>query len=194
MTFRQHLLLFATLLCLGSVAVTAQPVEKKAAKPAPEIRGAKINGLYDGPIEIWTSSLTKQASGQFNNGKPTGLWTFWDDDGTKIVEITYINGMFSGSVTMWNPTASGPLSKGKLKFRGTFIDGDWVGSALSYYADGKFRSERVYHDGAISDAYVTDVQGKALPPEEARKVADEDERIDNAFVDALDAYICRWVK
>lgn len=194
MTCRRLLLLFVALLSLGAAFGAPTPETKTGKRPSPEIRGTKINGVYDGPVEIWTSPLTKQAAGEFNHGKPNGLWTFWEEDGTKIVEITYINGMFSGSVTMWNPTVSGPLSKGKLKFRGTFIDGDWTGSALSYYADGKLRSERVYYGGAISDAYVTDIQGKALPPEEARKIADEDERIDNAFVDALDAYICRWVK
>lgn len=194
MTCRRLLLALAVLLCLGSAAFTASAAGDKPAKHPPEIRGARVNGLYHGRIEIWSTPLTKQAAGEFNAGKPNGVWTFWDDDGTKIVEITYINGMFSGAVTMWNPIASGPRSRGKLKFRGAFIDGDWSGSALSYYADGKIRSERVYRDGAISEAFVVDTQGKSLPPEEARKVADEDERIDNAFVDALDAYICRWVK
>lgn len=191
---RRLVLLLLVLCCLGGAAAQTKPQPGKAAKNPPVVRGAKVGGVYDGSVEIWTSPFIKQAAGEFNRGKPTGVWTFWDDDGTKIVEITYIDGMFSGGVTMWNPVASGPLSKGKLKFRGAFIDGDWCGSAVSYYADGKVRSERVYQGGVISEAFVTDIQGKALPPEEARKVADEDERIDNAFVDAIDAYICRWVK
>ncbi len=196
MLIRLRHALLVSLLCLGgSLAPALAADQPKPGKPVPpEVRGARVGNVYHGHIEIWSNPSTKQAEGEFRNGKPDGQWTFWDDEGIKIVEISYSNGMFSGAVTMWNPAVSGPRSKGKLKFRGAFIDGEWQGSALSYYADGKVRSERIYQKGVIADAQVFSPVGKPFSPADSSKVAEEDERIDNAFVDALDAYICKWVK
>lgn len=166
----------------------------KAAKPDPIVHGAKVNGTYDGRVEIWATATTKTAEGEFNNGKADGTWTFWDDDGTKIAELNYRDGTFNGAVTMWQGTAAGPRARGKLKLRGSFVDGMWQGSVLTYYPDGRDRSERIYDQDEITAAYAYDIHGKAMPTAQAKQVAVSDERIDNAFVDALDGYVRQWVK
>jgi len=95
---------------------------------------------------------------------------------------------------MFFSTDTGPGLRGKLKFRGSFIDGEWEGSVLSYYPSGNSRSERVYRNGVINEAYAQDNRGRNLSPEEALSVAKQDEAVDNAYVDALDEYINKWVR
>lgn len=168
--------------------------KSKAPKPTPIVHGTKVNGQYKGRIEIWSTATAKAAEGEFNNGKADGTWSFWDDDGTKIAELNYRDGTFNGSVTMWQGTAAGPRARGKLKLRGSFVDGMWQGSVLTYYPDGRDRSERIYDQDEITAAYAYDIHGRAMPAAQAKKVATSDERVDNAFVDALDGYVRTWVK
>jgi len=166
----------------------------EAEPQVPEVRGEKFAGVYRGQVEIWASPTHKQAAGNFRNGLPDGQWIFWDSGGTKIAEFNYRAGTFSGAVKFYFNTDDGPKWRGKMKFRGSFLDGEWEGSVMSYYPDGRNRTERVYRDGVVADAYAYNVNGKAFNAADAMKIALEDEAIDNAYVDALDAYINKWVK
>lgn len=177
-------------LCLGvAPGLYAQADTPKAR---PEVRGTKVNGVYDGPIEIWLSTGEKQAAGKFNQGQPDGVWTFWDNGGTRIAELTYRDGTFSGSVTSWHGTAAGPRDRGKLRLRGSFMDGMWHGSVLTYYPDGRMRSERVYNEDSLTGAFANNPKGEAFDTATALKIAAEDESVDNAFVDNLDNFVRRW--
>jgi len=177
-------------ICLTLGATHGTGVEK--AKPVPQARGKKIDGKFHGAVEIWTTPDYRQAAGKYYKGEPDGKWTFWDQAGTKVTEITYRAGTFTGAVTMWHNTASGPRYRGKLKFRGSFNDGWWEGSVLTYYPNGKVRSERSYVNGVISAAYAYHPNGKAIAKDEADKIARKDEADDNAYVDAIDAFIRKW--
>ena len=161
-------------------------------KPEPQARGKKVNGKYHGPVEIWTTPEYRQAAGKYYQGEPDGKWTLWDEVGTKVAEITYRMGSFTGAVTMWHNSASGPRMRGKLKFRGSFNDGWWQGSALTYYPNGKVRSERTYVNGKIIASYAYHPNGKSIEKKEAEKITAKDETADNAYVDAVDAFIRRW--
>ncbi len=185
---------FLSLLCLLALAVFTLTgrAEEKPVKPDPIVKGAKVDGMHQGPVEIWSTPSTRQAAGHYRNGRPDGRWTFWNEEGIKLVEITYVSGTFTGAVTMWHGGGVDPRDKGKLKLRGSFMEGDWQGSILTYYPNGRMRSERVYEGGVIVDAYARSPNGQNLPPEQAKKIAAEDEQIDNAFVDALDEFIRRW--
>lgn len=180
------------LLCFACVLPTLPAAGSKNHKPAPEVRGTKVNGVYQGYVEIWSTPDSKEAAGHMRNGQPDGVWTFWDSGGTKVVEVTYRNGTFFGPVTMWLGTGAGPELRGKLKMRGSFDDGMWQGSVLTYYPDGRDRCERVYHDNIITAAYAYTPRGEAMIDKQAMQVAAKDELQDNAFVDAIDALVRRW--
>ncbi len=189
---RPHILpLLVALACLS--APLGLCAEGKAPPPPPEVRGTKMAGTYHGPVEIWATPSHKQAAGRFRHGLADGLWTFWDSGGTKIVEFNYRADSFSGAVKMYFSTDDGPRLRGKIKFRGSFLDGEWEGSVMSYYPDGRNRSERVYRNGVIAEAYAQNTRGQRMSPEAAMEVAVQDEEIDNNYVDALDEYIHRWV-
>lgn len=170
---------------LSLVAFAAEP----PAKAPPLVKGTKTNGVYDGDVEIWFNNRAKQAEGRFRNGEPDGQWTVWDESGTKIAEVNYQAGTFSGAVTMWYDSSTGPRVRGKLKFRGSFLDGMWEGSILTYYPNGRNRSERVYKDGEITAVYAYNQKGQSFTEQDAQRIAVEDEKSDNAFVDALDEYL-----
>lgn len=183
-------ILLCLILCLG--VAPGLNAQANAAKAPPEVRGTKVNGAYDGPVEIWLSTGVKQAAGKFNQGQPDGVWTFWDSGGTRIAELTYRDGTFAGNVISWHGTAAGPRDRGKLRLRGSFMDGMWHGSVLTYYPDGRMRSERVYNEDNLTGAFANNPQGQPLDSDAALKIAAEDEGQDNAFVDALDNFLRRW--
>lgn len=183
-----------SVLACALLALPHLSANTSVSKPPPIIKGGKNGAGYHGPVEIWSTPGTRQAAGEFRHGKPDGRWTFWDAAGIKVAEFTYSNGIFSGPVTLWHGAQAGPREKGRLKFRGAFSDGEWAGLALSYYPDGQPRSERQYEGGLIRDTTAFDPRGNPLAPEQAGRVAAQDEEQDNALVDALDAYILRWVK
>ncbi|MFI5356070.1 MAG: toxin-antitoxin system YwqK family antitoxin [Opitutales bacterium] len=199
MPITRRSLFLASFVGLAGLAVlpglhAADKPAAQPAQPAPGIHGQKVNGVYQGPVEIWSTPLTREAAGNFHNGKPDGVWTFWDREGLKIAEITYRDGTFNGTVTMWNDTEAGPEARGKLKFRGSFNDGMWQGSVLTYYPDGKTRSERDYEADTLKAAYAYNPAGREFNEEYSKKIAASDEKHDNAYVDALDAFILKWVR
>ena len=182
--------LLSLVLCLGVMPAGFAATEP--TKHPPEVRGTKVNGAYDGPVEIWLPTGVKQAAGKFNQGQPDGVWTFWDSGGTRIAELTYRDGTFAGSVISWHGTAAGPRDRGKLRLRGSFMDGMWHGSVLTYYPDGRMRSERVYNEDNLTGAFANNPQGRPLDSDAALKIAAEDESQDNAIVDTLDNFLRRW--
>lgn len=182
--------LLLTCFCLLAIPHVASATQSD--KPEPEARGTKVNGKYHGPVEIWTTPEYRQAAGKYYKGEPDGKWTLWDEAGTKVAEITYRMGSFTGAVAMWHNSASGPRLRGKLKMRGSFSDGWWQGSVLTYYPNGKVRSERNYVNGEISSAYAYKPRGKTIEEKEAMKIALKDETADNDYVDAVDAFIRKW--
>ncbi|MDP2325098.1 MAG: hypothetical protein Q8N51_13860, partial [Gammaproteobacteria bacterium] len=182
--------ILATFLLLAGLS----PVGAAPEKPTPIIKGSKTASGYHGTVDIWSTPGTRQAAGSFRHGKPDGRWTFWDETGVKVAELTYTNGTFTGPVTLWHGAHAGPREKGRLKYRGAFNDGEWSGLALTYYPDGRTRSERQYEGGAVRETVAFDPRGNPLSPEQANQVAAEDEEQENAYVDALDAYVLRWVQ
>jgi len=63
---------------------------------------------------------------------------------------------------------------------------------LSYYPNGKVRCERNYVNGEITSAYAYHPNGNEIAEKDAKKIALKDEEADNAYVDAVDAFIRKW--
>lgn len=177
---------------LLSLTLLATPATIAQEAPDTVVKGEKVDGAYEGDVEIWATPTLLQAAGRYRSGEPEGKWTYWDESGTKIAEVNYQAGTFSGAVTLWYNTASGPRARGNLKLRGSFIDGMWDGSVLTYYPDGGTRSERVYQNGEVTGAYAYNERGQSFTEADDRRIAAEDEEADNAVVDAIDAYIRQW--
>lgn len=150
------------------------------------IKGKKLNGLYDGPVEIWTSPTARQMAGKFSRGNPVGSWTFWDSKGTRIATLEYADGIQSGSVEMWYGSFAYPEDAGKLKLRGVLRGGRWDGSVTSYYRNGQIHSERTYEKGVLVRTVSYDDDGKALTPDQSRQQGEQDDRADETYLAGLD--------
>lgn len=179
-------------LCLLATTglVRADPPDPQ---PAPIVKGTKTAGVYNGPVEIWSSYDVRQGAGDARHGRPEGRWTLWDESGTKVAELTYRDGYFDGSIAFWHGAQAGPALRGKLKCRGMFVDGQWQGLTRTYWPNGRIRSERTYEADNVVAAMAFDPQGGALSEAEASKVAAADEQQDNALLDAFDELIRRWL-
>jgi len=81
------------------------------------------------PHPVIKSLGMKMAMGDFENNKPTGLHTFWFDNGTKRAEINYRDGIRDGEFTFWH-------SNGQIKFQGSYLSGQVVGTWTVWHSNG----------------------------------------------------------
>jgi antitoxin component YwqK of YwqJK toxin-antitoxin module len=75
-----------------------------------------------------------KSSQDFENNKPTGLHTFWFDNGTKRAEINYEDGRRDGEFTFWH-------SNGQIKFQGNYLSGQVVDTWTLWYPNGQIYKE-----------------------------------------------------
>ena len=72
---------------------------------APERMRADVSMSADcvpvGTYRFYNSRGGLQTSGQYESGQRTGVWTFWDSRGVKVVELTYVRGAKEGACHMW---------------------------------------------------------------------------------------------
>jgi hypothetical protein len=85
-----------------------------------------------------------KSSQDFENNKPTGLHTFWFDNGTKRAEINYEDGRRDGEFTFW-------YRDGQVKFQGSYLSGQvvgtwtvWHSNGLKYKETDTIKGERLY--------------------------------------------------
>lgn len=175
-----------TALCLSGCVV---PEVKGPEEASYLIRGSKTGGALDGPAEIWTSPSTRQATGHFQAGKPTGTWTFWDSRGAKIATLEYRDGVQSGTVEMWYGSFAYPAEVGRLKLRGSLLDGRWNGTVTTFYSDGQKRSERSYQVGVLVSSRGFDGSGHELTEVQAKAQAQHEDQADATYLAALDKTI-----
>ena len=158
------------------------------------IKGVKRDGLFDGPVEIWTSSTARQMAGSFSKGIPVGHWTFWDSKGVKITTLDYADGIQDGAVEMWYGSFAHPENAGIFKLRGVLRAGHWDGQVTWYYADGKVRTERTYEHGALLHTVAFYPDGKAVPESETHQIGEQDDKADLEYLTGMDDGIRRSVK
>ncbi len=63
--------------------------ERNTGKKQSEVN--YLLGLEDGPYTVYNYNGTPRITGQYNNGKPIGEWSFYDEDGTLAGTKNYDN-------------------------------------------------------------------------------------------------------
>jgi len=116
------------------------------------------NGKYEGEFtEQWAEGdKGVKTKGQYENGKKTGLWVYFDKYGQKEKEETFANDKLEGKQTMYdgsniskifnfkNDVKNGEFAiyqEGRLREKGTYVDDRIEGVHIQYYANGKPSSE-----------------------------------------------------
>ena len=86
----------------------------------------------------WYETGVKSSEGTFNKDQRSGLWLYYNEDGTVTQEFTYANGVLNGRETKWVVSASDTLGKEYEKF---YKDGVLNGPATNWV--NGFRSKMI---------------------------------------------------
>lgn len=102
-----------------------------------------------GPYVAFWANGQKQAAGLNKDGFPTGLWTFWDENGVKTGETEYLHGDYHGTRVEY-------FVNGKKKTEEQWSNGKREGLAVAYSEDGQKVAERRYEAGRMVKEMVFD--------------------------------------
>ncbi len=157
--------------------------------PGPDtyvLNAAKIDGVFQGLAEIWSSPTIRVAGGLLRDGKPDGVWTFWDSRGAKIVTLTYRDGELNGPVEMWYGSFTDPRNAGNIKLRGTLLNGLWNGTVSQFYSDGlHLLGERTYQSGHLISAHYAEADAEKISGAQIKSRADADDSSDKRYIHSL---------
>ncbi len=103
------------LLTLGIISAGCTTKQSDQSNDKGEINLVDRSGRKQGPWEIYEDSVLI-ARGEFTNGKPDGLWTYWYPDGMMKEEGHYKQGEKNGMWVQWYPD-------GDLMWKGEWKNG-----------------------------------------------------------------------
>jgi antitoxin component YwqK of YwqJK toxin-antitoxin module len=100
-----------------------------------------VNGeaVKEGPFEIYRGEGTLMMKGEYHDGKQSGEWTMWYDNGQKASIDHYKDGVQDGAHIGW-------YSNGKISAMGQYKDGKREGVWKRWDAQGFRNWEETYKD------------------------------------------------
>jgi uncharacterized protein len=97
-----------------------------------------FQGEREGPFVEYSPDGQEIAKGEYIAGEKNGPWKYNYGDFTE--EGNYITGLKDGQ---WKAN----YTDGKMKFKGSFLQGNPHGTQTFYFEDGRIREEQVYNNG-----------------------------------------------
>jgi hypothetical protein len=147
------------------------------------------DGVPEGNYRLYSARGRLQAIGQFEQGQRTGVWTFWDSGGIKILELTYVRGVKEGSCQMWFGSFAYPWAAGTMKLEANFSSDQEDGTKWTWSPDGGLRCETKLTNGAVVDAQCWKQSGEALTKEEALDAARDELKADIKYLRTVDEVV-----
>lgn len=95
---------------------------------------------FTGTHVVYWEDGSKQAEGNYKEGRQHGLVTVWFKNAQKWVEVNYKEGQLHGLTTGW-------YENGQKKVEGSYKEGRQHGLATSWYENGQKRNEVIYKEG-----------------------------------------------
>jgi antitoxin component YwqK of YwqJK toxin-antitoxin module len=83
------------------------------------------HGILHGESRAWYLNGKLRRKGCYAEGKLSGTWEFWDEQGNKILEADFSNDELNGSYTALNQNGS---VKEKGQYRNNKRTGKWTGN------------------------------------------------------------------
>ena len=111
---------------------------------------------FTGRAESFYRNGQKRKEVNFKDGKPDGLWTWWNEDGKKEEERTYKDGMEDGLWTKWH-------WNGQKYKEVTYKDGKKDGLETHWYENGQKKGEGRMKDGKLMEAVQWKPNGEKCP-------------------------------
>jgi hypothetical protein len=155
--------------------------------PAWVINASCRDGSPQGPYQLRTPDGRLRVSGAFNNGKRTGSFIFWSNEGVRVAHIPYDEDERNGTVATWYPGRAG--AEPARRFESAWRGGRREGLTRSWYADGRRRSESEYARGALVTTAGWSDTGTRLGDEAARALAQRDAEAADAEYAELDRLV-----
>lgn len=152
-----------------------------------------LDCVATGSYRLYNSREALQASGQFKDGRRDGVWTFWDSQGSKIVELSYERGMRQGGYHMWYGSFAYPTSTGNRNIEGEFLGDREHGKKWSWWPRGSRQCEVDFSNGEATHARCWTESGEALTQDEAWDAARRQSEADAAYIATLDEVVERSV-
>jgi hypothetical protein len=176
-------------LALLAGLVLAPPATAAASNdlPAWVVDAACRDGTPQGPYQLRTPDGRLRVAGAFNNGKRTGSFIFWSNDGVRVAHVPYDDGERSGTVATWYPGR--PRAEPARRFESAWRHGRRDGLTRTWYADGRRRSETEYAGGALVSTAGWSDTGARLGDEAARALAERDAETAEAEYAELDRLV-----
>jgi hypothetical protein len=145
------------------------------------------DGEPQGPYQLRTRDGRLRIAGAFNDGRRTGSFIFWSDDGVRLAHVPYDADERHGTVATWY--AGTPGTEPARRFESAWRRGRRDGLTRSWYADGHRRSETDYAAGAIVSTIGWTDAGARLPDLAARALAQRDAEAADAEYVELDRLV-----
>jgi antitoxin component YwqK of YwqJK toxin-antitoxin module len=173
------------LACVGLAPVAAAAGSNDL--PAWVINASCRDGAPQGPYQLRTPDGRLRVAGAFNNGKRTGSFIFWSNDGVRVAHVPYDEDERNGTVATWYPGRPGAEPARRLE--SAWRRGRREGLTRSWYADGRRRAETEYAGGALVTTTGWSDTGTQLGDEAARALAQRDAEAADAEYAELDRLV-----
>jgi antitoxin component YwqK of YwqJK toxin-antitoxin module len=98
------------------------------------------DGKMDGQVTLWFRSGTIREIRMYSSGLRNGVWTSYDEFGTKTGEAGYQDDLKDGPWKIWD-------EKGVLRYDMLYTKGQKAGLWVMYDESGKKISEKKFPDG-----------------------------------------------
>lgn len=147
------------------------------------------SGAPEGSYRLYNSLGGLQVSGQFEEGRRVGVWTFWDSRGTKIIELSYVDSTKEGPCQMWFGSFASSSSAGQKKLEVRFSSGLQHGQKRTWWANGRPKCEVQIDAGAVTAARCWSEDGAEVAQEAAMQAAHSELEADAKYLAALDGVV-----
>lgn len=98
------------------------------------------DGIPNGEIKSWLKKDVKQVEGFVDNGKKTGTWKLYFENGKLKKQSTYQNDSENGEEIFW-------FENGNLQKKGSYINGKLNGKYEWYFENGQKKQEGFFVNG-----------------------------------------------
>ncbi len=159
-----------------------------ASAEAYVVAGSCRDGAPNGAFELRTAEGQLRVVGAFAKGRRTGTFLFWAASGARTAVVPYEDDARVGTVALWYAPAA-PGGEPRRRLESSYAAGVLHGLTRSWHANGNRRAEYRYERGELADAAAWSESDKALPVEEARRLAGRDRATDAEIYASLERIV-----
>lgn len=173
-------------LALAVLVVGSGPAQ--AAEPALVPNAGCRDGRVNGAYELQMSNGRVRVVGAFRDGKRTGTFIFWNEDGARVAVIPYDANVRNGTVALWHVGGKPSREIGR-RLEDPIVNGQAHGVHRAWHVNGKPMFEATYEHDQLVRVAAWDTAGRELPEARARRLAIDTHARDEAYLARLERMV-----